>query len=201
MRHEHLTDEIRENAVLFVLGALDGGEAAGFREHLAGCTVCRDETTCFIEVIDAFGDGIESKAPPASLRPRVLSVTKSAAPRASATRASLRSMLPPSLLRGASEAWAKRSPGVRSRVLHVDSTSGRVTSLIRVDPGTWVPTHRHMDVEEIYMIEGDCRIETNLVIHAGDYYRAEPGSLHARTFSEGGATFLSVALNRYIADA
>ncbi len=201
MIHSKADDEIRETAALFVLGALDADQARRFRDHLTeGCAVCEAECRRLSIVVSAFDEAITPVAPPPSLRDRVLAVvhekTQSVA---GGPPLSLRAMISESLLvsDGAAGEWMERSPGVRIRVLHADPAGGRVTSLVRLEPRTWVPIHEHVDVEEVFMIEGDCRIEADLVIHAGDYYRGEAGSLHAPAFSEGGALFLTVALNFY----
>lgn len=205
MKHLEATEEIRETAALHALGALDAEEAASLRAHLdAGCEVCRVEIERLAAVVAAFDADAPPLAPPASLRERVLAVTREGAA-ARRRPATLKTMLPPGLLAqgsaGSPGGWVERSPGVRSRVLHVDPSSGRVTSLLRIDAGARIPTHDHVGVEEVFMIDGDCRIEPERVIHAGDYYRAEPGTRHGPASSEGGAIFLSVALNRYVAGA
>ncbi len=73
MKHERLSDEIRETAALFALGALRPDEARSFEEHLrAGCSLCEAEVRAFREVTDALADLGPAAAPPDALRARLL---------------------------------------------------------------------------------------------------------------------------------
>ncbi|NOT32068.1 MAG: hypothetical protein HOP15_16600, partial [Planctomycetes bacterium] len=91
-------------------------------------------------------------------------------------------------------------PGVRVRRLAVDQDAERVTMLVRMDPGTAYPAHRHGGVEECYVVEGDlwigAGIEANgigvpaLEMHAGDYQRMEEGSLHPVQSTRAGCLLL-----------
>lgn len=50
--------------------------------------------------------------------------------------------------------------------------------LIRMEPGCGYPAHRHIDVEEVLVLQGAYADERG--IHgAGNYVRYEPGSIHA----------------------
>jgi len=79
-----------------------------------------------------------------------------------------------------------RSPGVHWHVLfsaNPDETSGRrkasdSTVLIRMDPGCGYPPHRHLDVEEVLVLQGG--FEDAFGRHGvGDYVRYESGTVHA----------------------
>ncbi|MGA3239867.1 MAG: zf-HC2 domain-containing protein, partial [Bryobacteraceae bacterium] len=43
IRHEAVTDRVRERASFYRLGLLERAEAAAFEHHLAECDVCRTE--------------------------------------------------------------------------------------------------------------------------------------------------------------
>ncbi|PYQ01703.1 MAG: hypothetical protein DMF82_18550 [Acidobacteria bacterium] len=47
------------------------------------------------------------------------------------------------------------SPGVSIKVLFTDPERDYITALGRMEPGTEYPRHRHDDVEELYVLEGD----------------------------------------------
>jgi len=52
------------------------------------------------------------------------------------------------------------------------------TVLIRMAPGCGYPAHRHLDVEELLVLEGGYRDATGEYV-AGDYVRYPAGSAHA----------------------
>ena len=81
------------------------------------------------------------------------------------------------------------SPGVSIKVLFTDPERDYITALGRMEPGTEYPRHRHDDVEELYVLEGDLVVEGH-VMRPGDYCRAEPDSIHGETRSETGCLFL-----------
>jgi quercetin dioxygenase-like cupin family protein len=62
-------------------------------------------------------------------------------------------------------------------------------------PGATLVAHRHADVEESYVIEGDLLVAGELM-HAGDYCRAEPGSVHAGVSTIHGCVFIAVQSQR-----
>jgi len=61
--------------------------------------------------------------------------------------------------------------------------------LVRLAPGTDYPPHQHAGVEELYLLEGELMIDDKK-IHAGDFIRAEAGSVDHRVWSETGCTCL-----------
>ncbi len=66
------TDECRDDAAAYVLGALEPDEAERFRRHLASCAVCRDELAAFQPAVEALSMAAPQHALPRALRRRVL---------------------------------------------------------------------------------------------------------------------------------
>ncbi len=56
----------------YALGALDEAEAEGFRRHLEGCAVCRDELAAFQQVVDVLPMSAPAYQVPPGLRRRVI---------------------------------------------------------------------------------------------------------------------------------
>jgi len=71
-----------------------------------------------------------------------------------------------------------------------------MTSLVRMAPGTGLPRHQHLGVEQFLIIEGDCIVHGER-LGPGDYHRALSGSVHETTTTENGTTFLLVAPKEY----
>ena len=69
MRHERVTEQIRETASLYALGALSQSEARAFEDHLnRGCPVCASQLRRFESVVSGIGFAAPEVQPPAELR-------------------------------------------------------------------------------------------------------------------------------------
>lgn len=73
---------------------------------------------------------------------------------------------------------AHRTPGVQCAVLFVDPTQRMRSLLVKAAAGVVYPLHRHQGAEEIYMLEGELRLN-GTTYFAGDYIRSIAGSIHA----------------------
>ena len=64
-----------------------------------------------------------------------------------------------------------------------------MTALVRMEPGIRYPAHRHVDLEELYILEGDLRVQ-GVTMRPGDYCRADAGTVHDEVSTEKGAVFI-----------
>jgi quercetin dioxygenase-like cupin family protein len=88
--------------------------------------------------------------------------------------------------------WVKTAvPGMRVKVLAIDRTRDRVTMLLKADPGTRYPAHRHSGTEECYVISGSLVVEGR-VLRAGDFHHAESDSDHSEAWTDEGVEVLLV---------
>jgi anti-sigma factor ChrR (cupin superfamily) len=87
--------------------------------------------------------------------------------------------------------WEPLAPGFERKMLATDQ-NGRVTFLVRGEPGARFPAHEHDDDEECYVIEGDITFET-LTLRAGDYHRALRGHPHPGASTVRGCLLLITA--------
>ena len=83
-------------------------------------------------------------------------------------------------------------PGLRRKILAIDRARDQVTMLLRGEPGTRFPAHRHSGPEECYVISGSLMVEGRL-LRAGDFHHAESESDHAEIWTNEGAEVLLVA--------
>ena len=83
-------------------------------------------------------------------------------------------------------------PGVRMKILSIDRARDRVTMLLRGEPGSRYPAHRHSGPEECYVLSGSVFIEGR-ILHAGDFHHAESDSDHAESWTDEGVEVLLVA--------
>ena len=186
-------DEMSELAALYALGALTAADRAAFEAHLqGGCISCQSELHVFQDVTGELGLGTQPVSPPSSLEQRLFDRIDSVP--AIGPRAAI--ILQESGLlisRSANLSWNPTDVlGVWSKPLFVDPVRRYATALIRMEAGTAYPAHRHQEVEELYMLAGDLRVEGHLM-GPGDYCRAEALSIHSEITTESGALFLTLS--------
>ena len=88
--------------------------------------------------------------------------------------------------------WVETAlPGLRMKILAIDRARDRVTMLLKGEPGTRYPAHRHSGPEECYVIGGSLNVEGRL-LRAGDFHHAEGGSDHGELWTDEGVEELLV---------
>lgn len=188
-----------EWAALYVVGALPSEERISFEEHLhSGCDICASE----LEKLDAIVSRLaqsSSRVPSPALRDRLLTaIERDVGPKKDDD------WLPGILLkrtgllisRSGEIPWEPVGiPGITCKTLFVDSQRHYATLLVSMEPGTVYPPHRHNDIEEIYLLEGDFLSE-GLNLRPGDYCRSEPGSIHGVAKTTSGALLLVFSSQR-----
>jgi anti-sigma factor ChrR (cupin superfamily) len=200
---EH-SEETQALAALYALGSLDGDEKTRFEQHLRdGCTVCEQEVRKLSGVVEELSLSAPPAEPSSGTRERLLaSLDREAGSPARST--SLSTLMPqgvllrePGLLiaRPSDMSWEEVVPGIRRKLLFVDEERHYNTALVRVEAGTRYPSHRHADVEELMVLEGDLNVH-GVSMRAGDYCRAEPDTVHQETFSESGCLLLLLTSER-----
>jgi anti-sigma factor ChrR (cupin superfamily) len=186
--HQSL-DEARERVALYALGTLRGTELADFESHLqSGCDVCSDELRAFTAVAGELAHAAAPERPPDRVRARVLehAASDALAAQAIVEREHVR------FVRSSRLDWKESiAAGVDVKVLSVDPQRGYETKLVRMPPGSELLPHRHADVEESYVLEGDLLV-SGVLMGPGDYCRAEAGSVHTGVETRGGCLFIAV---------
>lgn len=72
---------------------------------------------------------------------------------------------------------------------HNPENGGEYTALVRLDSGAVLPQRRHVKSEEMWVVSGGARVG-GVEIRAGEYTRAEPGSVHPKIATASGCVFL-----------
>lgn len=80
--------------------------------------------------------------------------------------------------------------GVEIKVLYENKELGEMTCLLRWQPGTTLPFHKHPEIEQSYVIEGSFS-DHDGICRAGEFVWRKPGSLH-ETHSAEGCTILAI---------
>ena len=90
------------------------------------------------------------------------------------------------------------APGVDMKSLFRDKTTGRVTTLVRMQPGARIPAHRHHDDEQCLVLHGDVRWR-DLVYEEGDFVVMGRDSEHPEIHTVNGNLLLIIAgRNEYL---
>ena len=175
-----MNEEPEYRAAEYVLGLLSPGERAAVERAAASDTVLADEIAFWNERLAPLLDTAEV-APPPGLFDRV-----------EAAIASRAQELPGRLTVRADEGrWEKLVEGVERKILS-RPMAGRITFLIRGQPGARFPSHAHDDDEEMVVLEGDITFDT-LTLRAGDYHLARRGTPHPKASTAGGCLLLMTA--------
>lgn len=80
---------------------------------------------------------------------------------------------------------ATKFEGVETKTLMVDRDSGLLTVLLKMAPGTSLPDHEHVLIEQTYVLEGRL-VDEECSVGPGQYVWRPAGSRHAAHCPEGG---------------
>ena len=187
----HTPEDARDLAVLYALGALRGDEARDFEAHLeSGCEICGAEVDSF-SAVTADLPLAAATSPGPKLRTRVLdriSDERLADGKMELDGGGLQ------FVRTARMVW-ERVGNLEIKLLFRDAERAYSAKLVRMAEGMNYPSHRHADVEELYLLEGDLLV-SGVLMRPGDYCRAEPGTIHTDISTRGGCLFISMSSER-----
>ncbi|MBL8231897.1 MAG: cupin domain-containing protein, partial [Bryobacterales bacterium] len=83
-------------------------------------------------------------------------------------------------------------PGVSYRSLSVDPVSGMATSILKMEPGSMYPRHKHVAPEHALILEGDC-FQGSVYLQTGDYQLADGDTVHEPIRTDNGCLILVMA--------
>ena len=168
-----------DRVFLFVLHALPPDELASVEAQISSCQDCRQEIETLRPVIQSFvGWSADVLRPAESLWSRLA--------KRIASDAGTEPFVPP-LDPQVKPEWEEAAPGIHVKILARDTQNDRVSMLVRLDPGTDYPGHRHAGTEELHLLHGMLKVDER-TLYPGDFIHSEPGSLDRRVWSETGCT-------------
>jgi quercetin dioxygenase-like cupin family protein len=172
-------EEWLEQAEFCALSALDDEELAQFEGHLsAGCLLCKARVRETEEMLAQLPASLEPLTAPDRVKTRVFEAIAKEKPDYQFVHA-------------VEGEWQEMAPGIVAKILSMDETHQRVTALVRMQKGSRYSNHRHALTEELFVIEGSCYCGGRL-LKAGDYHRAEAGSIHLDTHTDEGSLMLLI---------
>ncbi len=80
--------------------------------------------------------------------------------------------------------------GIQIKVLYEDKSKGEMTCLLKWEPGTKLPMHKHPEIEQSFVLEGSF-YDHDGICRAGEYVWRKSGSFH-ETQSDEGAIVLAI---------
>ncbi len=181
-----VSDELRELALLYSIGALEPDRARVFEEWLrAGDETAAAEVRAFQEAAAQLACSLPAENPSPELRDRLLTRVR---------QIGFTEPLPGvHVLRASEHGWRKTPfPGVTYKQLYFDAATSMQTSLLRMDRGARYPAHRHAAVEQCLVLEGECAIG-QLTLAEGDYERADAETRHDVITTDRGCLLLIIA--------
>jgi anti-sigma factor ChrR (cupin superfamily) len=88
--------------------------------------------------------------------------------------------------------WEKtKYEGIEQKTLMLDPKTGMLTALMRMAPGTKLPDHEHVKVEQTYVLEGSLMCPEG-ECKAGQFVWRPAGSRHHAWAGPKGGTFLAM---------
>jgi quercetin dioxygenase-like cupin family protein len=164
---------------LFALRALPASETASVEAQISSCEDCRQELETLRPIVRSFaGWSTDVLRPAESLWARL--VTRIASDGAS------KPFVAPLDAPGKPE-WEEVAPGIHVKILAKNAKNDSVSMLVRLDPGTDYPGHRHAGVEELHLLHGILKVDDR-TLYPGDFIHSEANSVDHRVWSETGCT-------------
>lgn len=182
--------EIREQAVQYAAGLLDGSGRDAFEALLAtGDPVAVAAAESALASVEA----LIGTAPVYKPRPHVKSRLMAAATGSKPTGFQ-EAWEGVTVLRQGDGKWRETGyPGVTFQILHLDKETRMSTSILKLEPGALYPPHHHTAVEQCLVLSGDVRFGNKLQIHAGDFEKAETDTDHESLTSDTGCELLIIS--------
>ena len=163
----------------FALQSLSPHEMASVEVQILSCEDCRQELETLRPIVRSFiGWSTDVLRPAEPLWGRLA--------KRIATEDGTQAFVPP-LEASAKPEWEEAAPGIHVKILARNTQMESVSMLVRLDPGTDYPAHRHAGIEELHLLHGILKVDDR-TLYPGDFIHAEAGSVDHRVWSETGCT-------------
>jgi quercetin dioxygenase-like cupin family protein len=185
----NLHDQEHQDLVFsYALHALPSSEIPAAEARISSCADCRQEMETLRPLIRSFVSWpTDVLRPPESLWGRL------------AQRISEETGKPPITPVPSNPSdkpqWEVVAPGISCKLLATDTEKNTVSMLVRLEPGTDYPPHRHAGREELHLLDGILMVDDR-TLHPGDYIRAEADSMDHRVWSETGCTCVLITCTK-----
>lgn len=189
MQKKQNNEDFQEKASLHVLGALLPMEERAFLHELdMASDEARVEVAELSSIVSQLGLSAPEASPSESVRERLLEqiAKEPQAAKPAAARPAHYDVF------ANDGEWTEIFEGVFRKPLFVEPTNGYVTFLLKMNPGSRVPDHKHKGNEQCLIVAGEFRMNDK-AYRPGDFTVAFDGTDHLDLFSQTGATLLIVS--------
>jgi quercetin dioxygenase-like cupin family protein len=166
---------------LFVLQVLPPHEMASVKAQISSCEDCRQEIETLRPIVRSFVGWPTDVLRPAESESLWFRLTKRIA-----SDGGTQPLVPP-LETPVKPEWEEAAPGIHVKILARNAQNDSVSMLVRLDPGTDYPGHRHAGIEELHLLHGILKVDDR-TMYPGDFIHSEAGSVDHRVWSETGCT-------------
>ena len=188
-----MTDE----ASLYVLGAMDTDELLAFEQLLTADDGLRAECQFYEALVANLAHCVDEVEPAPAIREKLLArIAETEQEPKNAANDPSRPAAQNADLRLREGKWLQLSEKVFCKTLFVDAQTGRVTSLVKLEPGGYLPRHRHLGLEQTLVVEGDC-IVNGQVFYPGDYRLRASDTEDGAVTTEHGTLIMIIASERF----
>jgi hypothetical protein len=164
---------------LFALQCLSLREMGLVQDQILSCEDCQQEIETLRPIVESFvGWSTDVLRPAESLWGRLA--------KRIASEADTQPFVPPLEAPGKPE-WEEAAPGIHVKILARNVEIDSVSMLVRLDPETDYPAHRHAGTEELHLLHGILKVDDR-TLYPGDFIHSETGSVDHRVWSETGCT-------------
>jgi quercetin dioxygenase-like cupin family protein len=164
---------------LFALQCLSSREMASVEAQILSCVDCQQEIETLRPIVKSFvGWSTDVLRPAESLWDRLA--------KRIGTNGTTQPFAPP-LEASVKPEWEEAAPGIHVQILARNADNDSVSMLVRLDPGTDYPGHRHAGIEELHLLHGVLKVDDR-TLYPGDFIHSEAGSVDHRVWSETGCT-------------
>jgi len=177
-------------ALDYVFGSLSEAEEKEFTQATKNNAVLAEQVQVYSDALGTIAEesALAMPSPRRAMKDKIMAAilneNNSASPEASSI------LQEPSVIRAGEEGWQESGmPGIMMKVLSRDAATGKLIVLARLEPGAHYPKHRHVGVEDCYVIEGDLNVN-DISLLGGDFIRSNDEEVHHDTWTNGGCTLL-----------
>ena len=193
---DEAASSVEELAALYAAGALTNFERTDVERRVAdGDEIMLAAVRSWDEVVAALGTTLAPVTPDPRIKAALLArLEPERAEQTETVSEAAISRVPVQVVHRADGAgWRSAgAPGASVRVLNADRKRGRMTTLMKIDPGCRFPSHAHPGDEECLVISGDM-IDGDLLLGPGDYVRSAAGTHHDELTTRTGCVCLIVS--------
>lgn len=186
--------EFEEKAAAYALGAMNLHEVRVFEDLISSFDEGMKDLSELERTVEALAFAVKPAVPSSSVKEKLF--TQINQDIENKTKANLTELSQSVSIRKDEGEWIKFEKGIQIKFLFKDPINKTVTTLMRLRPGSIIPRHKHIGIEQCYVIEGDM-VLGDKQYNAGDYFCAMPDTIHEPITTVNGGMILLVSPEHY----